>query len=261
MRVTAIINLKGGVAKTTTVINLAAILNQDYGKRVLLIDGDSQCNLSEFFGADGTKGSVSNVLRRSGAQHNPGEYAAQQIQSTKYNHLDILAADDTLMDLDLTKFKAGDVLNAHSLLYLKNAVQDMYDVILIDCPPAFNAASAAALIAADDCIIPIKLDAFSLRGMGNLMRQIANMRKINPGLQIAGVLPTLWYNSPDIRQCENQLTAAGLRVYPHIRQSRTVDRMTHQQEPLCIASPRSGAGADYRRFAEAYIKEGKWYGL
>lgn len=257
MRVTAIINLKGGVAKTTTVINLAAILTRDYGKRVLLIDADSQCNLTEFFGADCTKGSISEILR---SDTRRWALYPDCIQHTKYPGLDILAADDTLMDLDLTKCESGE-LKAHTLRYLKIAVQDMYDVILIDCPPAFNAASAAALIAADDCIIPIKLDAFSLRGMGNLLRQVSNMREINPNLQLAGALPTMWYNSPDIKQCEKQLTAAGLRVYQHIRQSRTVDRMTHQQEPLCIASPKSGAGADYRRFAAEYIQEGKWYGL
>lgn len=258
MRVTAIINLKGGVAKTTTVINLAAILTRDYGKRVLLIDGDSQCNLTEFFGADSANGSISEILR---SDIRRWALYPDCIQHTKYPDMDILAADDTLMDMDLTKCES-DALNAHTLRYLKLAVQDMYDVILIDCPPAFNAASAAALIAADDCIIPIKLDAFSLRGMANLLRQVTNMRKINLKLQLAGVLPTMWYNSPEIKHCEEQLAStSGLRVYPHIRQSRTVDRMTHQQEPLCIASPKSGAGADYRRFAAEYIREGKWYGL
>lgn len=260
MRVTAIINLKGGVAKTTTVINLAAILNQDYGKRVLLIDGDSQCNLSEFFGADSAKGSVSGILRSGKVEPGMGCIPAA-IQPTKYNWLHILAADDTLMDMDLSKCETG-AANAKVLAILATKVRDYYDVILIDCPPAFNAASAAALIAADDCIIPIKLDAFSLRGMGNLMRQIANMRKINPRLHLAGALPTMWYNSPEIKRCEEQLASTpGLRVYPHIRQSRTVDRMTHQQEPLCIASPKSGAGKDYRHFAEAYIEEGLNYGL
>ena len=63
MRVSAIVNLKGGVGKSTTAINLAAILARDYNKRVLVIDADSQCNTTEFFGGDPAKGNVARLLR------------------------------------------------------------------------------------------------------------------------------------------------------------------------------------------------------
>ena len=132
-----------------------------------------------------------------------------------------------------------------------------YDYILIDCPPAFNAASAAALVAADDIIIPIKLDAFSLRGMGNLMRQISNMRKINPRLKLSGVRPTMWYRDAQMQEAEKMLADAGLTVFPHIRRSDKVDRMTWQQRPLLATSPNSAAGVDYRRFVKAYMRGGK----
>nr|DAI87727.1 MAG TPA: ParA [Caudoviricetes sp.] len=164
------------------------------------------------------------------------------------------------MDLDLSKAESGSV-DAGVLSNLAYTVREMYDVMLIDCPPAFNAASASALIAADDVVIPVKLDAFALQGMGNLMRQISNMRKLNPKLRVAGVLPTMWYKDKLVEDSEAQLKAAGLRVYPHIRQSKPVDKMTYAQQPLCISSPRSGAGLDYRRFAAAYVEEGKSYGL
>ena len=166
------------------------------------------------------------------------------------------------MDLDLTKAESGTV-DASVLRSMIGVVAScgLYDVALIDCPPAFNAASAAALIAADDVVIPIKLDAFSLRGMGNLMRQIQNMRQLNPKLRISGVLPTLWYRDDFVLDSERQLMEAGLRVYPHIRHSRPVDRMTYEQQPLCISSPRSGAGKDYRQFAASYMEEGTNYGL
>lgn len=252
IRTTAIVNLKGGVAKSTTVINMAAILAKKHGKQVCIIDADSQCNTTEFFGADPDKGNLARVLRNSGAEPKPGVDAAWNIQSTRFAGIDILAGDDSLMDLDLSKVEQKSV-NANVLRYLVEEVREMYDYMFIDCPPAFNAASAAALIAADDVIIPIKLDAFSLRGMVNLMRQIQNMRRINPRLKIAGVLPTMWYKDPDIEAAEAQLRKAGLHVFHHIRRSDKVDKMTFRQEPLLISSPKSSAGKDYRKFVAEFM--------
>ena len=252
IRTTAILNLKGGVAKTTTAINMAAILAHDHRKRVLLIDADSQCNTSEFFGADPKRGNLAEVLRDADMNEDPGEFAATFIQPTSFPGIDILAGDDALMDLDLSKVEQGTV-NSNVLRYLINAVSDRYDYAFIDCPPAFNAASAAALVAADDVIIPIKLDAFSLRGMVNLMRQIQNMRKINPKLKIAGILPTMCYKDPEIEEAEQTLRKAGLHVFHHIRRSDKVDKMTFRQEPLLISSPKSSAGKDYRKFVKEFV--------
>ena len=155
MRVTAILNMKGGVGKTTTAVNMAAILARDHKARVLLIDADSQCNTTEFFGADPKGGNLADILRQKG----PSDltYAQTCIWKTQYSGVDVMPGDDSLMDLDLSKVEAGSV-NANVLRLLTRAVAGRYDYILIDCPPAFNAASAAALIAAHDVIIPIKLD-------------------------------------------------------------------------------------------------------
>ena len=252
IKTTAIVNLKGGVAKSTTVINMAAILARHYGKKVLVVDADAQCNITEFFDADPALHNLAMVLRASGDLERPGVFAAAQIQKTSFDGVDILAGDDSLMDLDLSKVEQQAV-NANVLRYLVEEVRDRYDYAFIDCPPAFNAASAAALIAADNVIIPIKLDAFSLRGMLNLMRQIQNMRKINPKLKISGVLPTMWYKDPEIEEAEQTLRKAGLHVFHHIRRSDKVDKMTFRQEPLLISSPKSAAGKDYRKFVEEFV--------
>ena len=253
MRTTAILNLKGGVAKTTTAVNMAAILARDYQSRVLLIDADSQCNTTEFFGADPTDGNLAGLLRHAKDNTDPVILAADCIQHTRFQNVDILPGDESLMDMDLSQVKLGTA-NANILRVLAEVVSGLYDYILIDCPPAFNAASAAALIAADDVIIPIKLDAFSLRGMGNLMRQIKNMRQINPKLRLAGCLPTMWYRNSQITDAETQLRQAGLPVFHHIRRSDKVDDMTFRQDPLLVTSPNSGAGVDYRRFVAEYVK-------
>lgn len=254
MRTTVILNLKGGVAKTATAVNLAAILAKNYRKRVLLVDADSQCNATEFFGGDPAEGNLADVLRH---EADEGVYAAASLQVSNFPGVDLLCGSDELMDLDLTKVELQDVRAA----VLREMIQqltarDRYDYCIVDCPPAFNAASAAALIAADDVVIPIKLDAFALRGMGNLMRQITNMRKINPALRLSGCLPTMWYRSDQIVEAEETLLASGLPMYPHIRRTDKVDAMTFAQEPLLITSPKSAAGIDYRRFVREYVERG-----
>ena len=255
MRTLSIINLKGGVGKTATAVNLAAILAADHGQRVLLVDADAQCNTTEFYGGDPENGNLAEVLRA--APESAGAYAVTCIQETKTEGVDLLAASDELMDLDLTAVS----MQAASVSCLKDMAElltekDMYDWCIIDCPPAFNAASAAALLASGEAMIPMKLDAFSLRGMGNIMRQMQNMKQLNPGLKLAGILPTMWYSSPTIKKAEEQLKASGLPVFGHIRRTPTIDVMTFRQEPIIVSSPRSAAAADYRRLACELIQGG-----
>ncbi len=251
MRTIAILNQKGGVGKTITSINMAAILAKDYGQRVLCVDADSQGNLTEFFGADPAISNLADVLRGDAP-------AVASIQRTAMPDVDILPGSDELMDLDLTQVE----LQAVSATVLRDMVAYLaeakaYDAVIVDCPPAFNAAAAAALIAADDVLIPIKVDAFSLRGMANVMRQIANMRQINPRLRIAGVLPTMYYRSShEYDAAIRELVHAGLRVFPSIRRSDRVDDSTFAQDALLTFSPRSAAAVDYRKFVATFLRGG-----
>ena len=249
MRVTAILNLKGGVAKTVTTVNTAAILAREHGKRVLVIDADSQCNSTDFFGgAQPGRCTLSDLLRRTNVN--------EAILKSSFEGVDLLPADNELMDLDLSKVESKAVDAACLQRLLKN-YPAYYDYVLIDCPPAFSAATAAALLAADDVVIPIKLDAFALQGMANLMKQVENMKKINPQLKVAGILPVMWYKSNQITEAEKTLKDSGLPVFSHIRRSPTVDAMTFSQEPLLLCSTKSGALKDYRRFVDEYLKGGE----
>lgn len=256
LKTIAIMNLKGGTAKTCTTLNLAAIFAHDYKQRVLVVDADSQSNTTEFLKGDPSCGSLAKVLRRAEQQDELGTFALYNVQPTYITDIWLLAADDTLMDLDLTKIELGSVqITCLKAMTEKIRERDIYNIVLIDCPPAFNAASAATLLAADGVLIPIKLDAFSLRGMGNLLHQIANMRKINPKLCLLGMLPTMWYKSANIESAETQLKAAGLPVLPHIRRSNKMDDMTFAQQPLIVSSPRSAACKDYRALAAELMRE------
>ena len=247
MRTTAILNLKGGVGKTATTVNMAAILAADYHKRVLVVDADSQANTTEFFGGVQPDAlTLANYLR--------GDYA--NVCPTTFPGVSMIPADDTLMDLDLSAIKSDKCKVECLREMLRDSVWNgVFDHVLIDCPPAFNAACAAALLAADDVIIPIKLDAFSLRGMANLMRQIQNMRAINPGLKLAGLLPTMIYKSEKISAALEALRASDLFVFPGIRKTNKVDDMTFAQRPLIESSPKSAACIDYRRFVGAYVAQ------
>lgn len=247
MRTTAVLNLKGGVAKTTTVVNMAAILAAKYKKKVLVVDADSQANTTEFYGgAPEAADTLSDMLR--------GQCKSTAIHRSNFPDVDMIAADDSLMDLDLSKVE-GRQVNVACLKELLAEKQGDYDFVFIDCPPAFNAASAAALLAADDVLIPIKLDAFSLRGMANLMRQIRNMQSINKGLKLAGLLPTMFNSkNENVVDALRQLQNTKMHVFSPIRRSDKADDMTFEQAPLIICSPRSGPCQDYKKMVLEYMR-------
>ena len=246
MRTTAIMNLKGGTAKTITAINLAAILSREHAMRVLLVDADSQANLTEYV-MDGENsqpsGGLYDLLKGKRAKPQP----------TTIKGADILRADEMLMELDISS-AANGAANAMALAdWLdRPEIRGRYDWTVIDCPPAFSAAAMGALIAATEVVIPMKLDAFGIRGMANLLEQVRNMRRINPDLTIAGVLPTMVYPNDRQRMTEEGLRASlkrsGIRCFHHIRRSVKVDDSTFTQAPLIDCSPKSGAAIDYRRF-------------
>lgn len=250
MKTICIMNLKGGVGKSVTAVNLAAIFALLHGKRVLLIDADHQGNTSKFYRADQDGTTLREVLL---GESEP--YWPENIQRTAYEGLDILPADMRLAELDAAPELAdgGAVWRLRELL--ECIVEDgAYDFAVIDMPPAFSLSARAALAAADEVIVPIKLDAFSIDGMAELLRQIASMRKVNPGLTLAGVLITMWRNVDVVNQAETLLRGSGVPVFgTTIRRTDIVDESTFQREPLHLYSPRSAASVDYRRLAEEYL--------
>lgn len=250
MRTTAIMNQKGGTAKTVTTINLAAILANDYAQRVLLVDADSQANLTEFVSCgpvdENTPGGFADLLRGMHPFAMP----------TKIPNVKILMGDSSLMELDVTAASSG-VANPMALAEYLETVDDRFDWCIVDCPPAFSAGAIAALAAANEVVIPMKLDAFGIRGVANLLEQIRNMRRINPDLEVAGVLPTMTYR--DELQAEKaseiraRLAACQIRTFNNIRRSALVDKSTFLQEPLITASPKSKTLRDYRIFTKRLI--------
>lgn len=253
MKTICIMNLKGGVGKTITATNLAAILAAKHGKRVLLVDADHQANTSSFYRADQSGFTLREILLGDGEA-----YWAENVQRTGYEGIDLLPADMALADLDT---EAVTLLDKGGFLYRLReflacaAEDDAYDFTIIDMPPAFSAASKAALIAADEVIIPMKLDAFSVSGMAELLRQIASMRRVNAGLRLAGVLITMWSGSDMAKDAEKILRSGGVPVFQtKIRRTDIAEEWTYSHQPLFVYSPRCAASVDYRRFANEYLE-------
>ena len=107
-------------------------------------------------------------------------------------------------------------------------------------------------------VIPIKVDAYSVRGMNELTAQIDRLRSIYPDVHVAGCLPTMWYRSDTVEQGERLLQEqAPVHVFAsHIRRSPKVDESTWTGEPVVSWSPRSAAAQDYRAFVTEFLGEG-----
>lgn len=188
-KITALCNQKGGVGKTVTTVNLGIGLARE-GKRVLLADIDAQGSLTTSLGykhPDQMGNTLAEILGRiiSGEPVSPGEGIIHHTEG-----VDLLPANIELSGLEVTLV---NTMSREIILreYL-NSVRDQYDYILLDCCPSLGMLTINALAAADDVLVPVMAHYLSIKGMEQLIRTISNVkRKINPGLQIAGILITM----------------------------------------------------------------------
>ena len=188
-KITAICNQKGGVGKTVTAVNLGIGLARE-GKKVLLVDMDAQGSLTASLGyqrPDQMENTLATILGRIILDEpvSPGEGILHQAEA-----VDLLPANIELSGLEVTLV---NTMSRETILrdYL-NSVRDQYDVILLDCCPSLGMLTINALAAADEVIIPMQAHYLSIKGLEQLIRTISNVkRKINPGLEIAGILITM----------------------------------------------------------------------
>ncbi len=252
------------VAKTITTAAMADILATQYRKRVLVIDADAQGNLSQYFGVSAQEGASTLDLLQ--GTHEP-VYSDWVMPARPDVAIDIIPSDMTLLYADVDVYE-GRFTSRHSMEELRAAIEEdaqssdedaraaAYDYMLIDCPPAFSAASAAALVAADDVVIPIRLDAFSTAGMADLITQITNMQRVNPRLRVAGILATQYTNTEESIEALKYLQQSSLPVYKWpIRRSERVSAATYARVPLIQFSPHCAAARDYRLFVKEYMAQ------
>lgn len=184
-RVIAVANQKGGVGKTTTVVNLAAGL-AELGRRVLIVDLDPQGN------ATMGSGIAKQSLEKSGYDVLLGEATIEEArQDAKAGGFHVLPANRNLggAELELVNELAREAR-------LKNAlaeVADQYDYVLIDCPPSLNLLTLNGLVAADSVLIPMVCEYYALEGLSDLVATLRKVRTaVNPKIEIMGLLRTMF---------------------------------------------------------------------
>lgn len=253
MKTIAIANQKGGVAKTTTAINLAASL-AEVGREVLLIDLDPQGNASTGLGIgfDRRTSTVYDVLV---GDKDPMDTVVSTESEGIYiipSTTELSASDVQLYNVNKRSFLLRDALASKS-------VQDrQFDYVLIDCPPSLNLLTVNALVAADSVLVPLQSEFFALEGLSQLLLTVREIRQTaNSALRVEGVLLTMHDQRNNLSlQVENDARETlGALVYETVipRNVRLSEAPSYAV-PALTYDPSSKGSIAYRSFAREFLK-------
>ena len=246
----AVVNQKGGVAKTTTTIHLGVALAQ-FDKRVLLVDLDSQGHLAEGFGivADKLEHEMSDVFEGS-------EGIRDVIMPNIRPNLDLAPSNVRLADMELTlvnmRFRESKLKRA------LEPVASRYDYILLDCPPNLGLFTVNALIAANKIIIPMATHFWSMLGVSRLLTSIqAVKQEANPALTLLGIIPTRFTRTVHAREVidrTKQEVGGECHIFEHpINESVRFAEATGQGTTVFDIAPDIDGAKAYREIAKEII--------
>ncbi|MGI6433143.1 MAG: ParA family protein [Sphaerochaetaceae bacterium] len=241
-------NQKGGVGKTTTAVNLGAFL-AEAGHKVLLVDLDSQGNLSSAVNADTKAKSTYDVI--------VGNCTAQEAyQLTPVPNMRVIAGN-----LDLAGLSVELVNELAREFFLKNALEPIekeWDYILIDCPPSLGLLTINAMCWAEHVIIPMQCEYFAMEGLNLLMRTIGNVkRQLNPHLNVLGILFTMFTSRTRLA---NEVVEDVSNYFADIVFETKIPRNVRLSEapshglPINLYDASSTGAQGYRSLAEEVIR-------
>lgn len=252
-----ITNEKGGIGKTTTVINMAAVLNK-LGHKTLVIDTDRQANTTTTYRAE-MKGvaTLYDAMLEDNEHRQPLD---QVIQHTEIG--DIVASDKLLRNAEA--IISGDSNGNYRLLEAIEESKELgeYEYILIDTAPAINKMLDNCLIASDEVLIPVEASKYCIGGLTDLVMAIRDIQKRqNKNLKIAGILLTKHHekqkNDKAGRELlEERAVEIGTKIYKnYIRETTKAREAVSVDESLLSYAPNSTAGRDYWDFVEEYLTD------
>lgn len=252
MRIISVINLKGGVGKTTTALQMGHILHHRYGYRVLMVDNDKQGNLSRAMRVyeSGGRCQMAHLLY--------GESTKDMNIHTDTPGFGAVNANMSLLTATYRLAAGQGTHVARRLDTLKRAQaedEEPYDYVIIDNPPDLGLNVINALMVTDDVIVPTRIDQWALEGMEIIQEQIKDIRRYNRRIAQPKVLVTM-YKADEVNQSGVEwLDEQGYKMFDtKIRYSGKVSASTLFGTNLEEYSPRSAAAVSYRRFVREYLE-------
>ena len=251
----AVINQKGGVGKTTTVVNLAASLSI-LGQKILVIDLDPQGNATTGLGKSNNdeNNNIYNLLIKK-------KDLLNVIQKTNISNLDIIGSNVNLSGLEVET--ANDSNRAFLLKQIlkgknKNIIEN-YDNVFIDCPPSLSLLTIMALVTSDEILVPLQTEFFALEGISQLVKTIDRIKvSLNPSLEIRGILLTMFDKRNKLSQQVDQEARNFFKdkVYFNVipRNVRLSEAPSHG-EPCVFYDPLCSGSKAYSHLAREFLKK------
>ena len=256
-KIIAFANQKGGVGKTTTCVNLATYLAA-YGKKVLLIDLDSQGNATTGVGVEKSKKMMTFYDIVTGEAE-----ITEVIQPTNIVNLFIIPSNVDLAgaEVDLVQIENREKVLANQLEKVKNK----YDYIMMDCPPSLGLITVNALTATDSVIIPIQCEFYALEGLSQLMNTVKLIKQYyNPDIEIEGVILTMKDSRSNlVNQVAKEIKGFfGKKVYETVipRNVRLAEAPSHGL-PIYLYDNKSTGGIAYHELAREFLRRNKDSGV